>query len=98
MYAPPPDPTELAAWGMTAADYEQTVEVWPENWPAVMLFDRVGTQWRSNGFDLCGLDYAALYPLLDRMNLDPVAWDDMLSDIQALESAALERSRESRNS
>lgn len=36
-----------------------------------------------------GLDYAAVYPLLDRLAASPQEWDEMLEDLQALESGAL---------
>lgn len=36
-----------------------------------------------------GLDYCAVYPLLDRLQLDPEEWDLLLEDIHTLEIAAL---------
>lgn len=36
-----------------------------------------------------GLDYAAVYPLLDRMGLEPDEWLQTLDDINAMEQAAL---------
>jgi len=36
-----------------------------------------------------GLDYAAVYPLIDRLQLDPDEWDLLLEDIRTLENAAL---------
>jgi len=36
-----------------------------------------------------GLDYAAVYPLIDRLQLDPEEWDLLLEDIRTLEHAAL---------
>ena len=35
-------------------------EVWPENWPAVEMFLRCQTQWRTTMAGVCGLDYAAV--------------------------------------
>lgn len=40
-----------------------------------------------------GLDYSALYPLLDRRFPDPDDWSLVFEDIQAMESAALDQSR-----
>ena len=80
----------MSAFGFTPADYAaETVEVWPENWPAVRLFNRLGTQWRIGMIGATGLDYTAAYPLMDRLNLPADEWDDLLSDLQTLESAAL---------
>ena len=38
-----------------------------------------------------GLDYSAVYPLLDRAAKDPQEWDEMFSDIQVMEGAALKQ-------
>lgn len=45
-----------------AARDTATVEVFPENWQAVSVFVRMGTQWRRAGVKgiPTGLDYAAL--------------------------------------
>lgn len=42
-----------------------------------------------------GLDYCAVYPLLDRMTSDPDGWDTHFEDVREMESAALEAMRES---
>lgn len=70
---------------------------WPEVRQAVELFCRVGTQWRvaGNGH-LVGLDYAALYPLMDRLRLSDQDWDVLFGDIQVLEAEALETRSELR--
>lgn len=36
-----------------------------------------------------GLDYCALYPLLDRETKDEAEWQQLFDDIQVMESAAL---------
>ena len=69
--------------------YYDPIEVWPENWQAVQLFVRVGTQWRVGAGGASGLDYNILFRLMDRMQLDPDEWDFLLEDIRTLESAAL---------
>ncbi|MDP9891228.1 hypothetical protein J2W32_000325 [Variovorax boronicumulans] len=81
---------------MTAEDFAaDPVEYWPDTEQAIALFCRVGTQWRVGGMgDLIGLDYAAVYPLMDRMQLSAAAWDALLDDIQVLESEALETRRQ----
>ena len=40
-----------------------------------------------------GLRFEAIYPLMDRMGLAPAAWDDLLSDIEVMEHAALDTMR-----
>ncbi len=51
---------------------EDTVEVWKANWPSVLLFLRLETQWRCVARGMggilhwLGLDYAAAAALLDQ--------------------------------
>ena len=68
------------------------VEVWPENWPIVMLFCRLGTQWQVGMSGEVGLRYEAVYPLLDRLFADD--WQQAFDDLQVLERAALDAMRE----
>lgn len=93
-----PSAAELAQWGMTLADFEsEPVTYWLDTAGAVNLFCRLGTQWRVGGMgELVGLDYAAVYPLLDRLQLEPVAWEALLDDVQMLEAEALETRAEAR--
>lgn len=68
-----------------APDYE----VWPENWPAVDLFLRCQTQWRTGGMgSVIGLDYQAV---LGVGNMVPTA-DPLqrMEDLQVIESRVLE--------
>lgn len=65
--------------------------MWPENWDIFILFCRLGTQWRTGGMGgASGLDYAAAYPLIDRLAKSSEEWDQLLEDLQTLESGALE--------
>lgn len=36
-----------------------------------------------------GLRWEAIYPLMDRMQLDASGWDDLREDLEVMESAAL---------
>lgn len=80
---------------MRAAGFEpddfahEEIEIWPDNVPAFNLFSRVGTRWVVGMSGPTGLRYEAIYPLMDRMGLDAAAWDDLLSDIEVMEDAAL---------
>lgn len=93
MYEPGLTKKDLAAMeagGFTLDDYPQeTVEVWPENWPTYALFSFMRTQWRSSGMGVIGLDYGPLYSKMDRLGLEPEAYDDLEADIQAMEFAAI---------
>lgn len=55
------------------------------------LFERVRTQWRVGMRGPIGLDYSALYPLIDRMRLGHDEWLQVLDDIQAMELAAMDQ-------
>lgn len=80
---------------MRAAGYEPEdfdndfVEVWPENWPAFELFERVRTQWHAGFSKPTGLRYEAVYPLLDRAASSREEWDQLFEDIRVMERAAL---------
>ena len=72
------------------------MEVWPDNHAAFILFNNLSTQWRIGMGGPTGLDYAAVYPLLDRAAKDPQEWDELFSDIQVMEGAALKQIGENR--
>ncbi len=66
---------------------EEHFEVWEENWPAVEMFLRCQTQWRTTISGVCGLDYAAvqwLFRLYEVKNAPAV-----LEDLQIMEAAAM---------
>ena len=84
---PPANPF-LAA--LAARGGERVVEVWPDNHAAFILFNNLSTGGTT------GLDYAAVYPLLDRAAKDPQEWDEMFSDIKVMEVAALKQMSDNR--
>ena len=52
------------------------------------LFDGLSTQWRIGMSGPTGLDYSAMYPLLNR-EYQGEAWDLAFADIRLMESEAL---------
>lgn len=64
------------------------VEVYPENWLAVRVFDAMSSQWRMGMGGPTGLDYAALPVVFDLLHVEdrPAVFDDL----RVLERAALE--------
>ena len=70
--------------------------MWPDNHAAFILFNNLSTQWRVGMGGPTGLDYAAVYPLLDRAAKDPQEWAELFSDIQVMEGAALKQIGENR--
>ena len=66
---------------------EDDVEVWPEHHAAFNIFSKLHTQWRVDMGKKTGLDYGALYPLLDRAKSDD--WQQLFDDVRTMEIAAL---------
>lgn len=97
MYERQPDTAQLDAFGLTAADLgqQQDVEVWPDNWQAVQLLNRMSTQWRLGFGGAVGLDYNVLYRMMDRLGLVPEEFDQIEADIQVMEMTVLEIQQES---
>ncbi len=96
---------ELAAAGeppevveaIIAAGGDQSVEemeILPKNWPAVLLFLALSTQWRYAGMDgrATGLIYSEIMPALTgRPDIAPVDdYSKLFPRLQLLERAALE--------
>lgn len=83
------DAKELEAFGFKASDFGD-VEVWPDNMPAINLFNTISTQWRMSGMGgPTGLDYNVLFNRMDRMKLSEQEYEWMFDDIRTIESAAL---------
>ena len=62
-------------------------EVWPSNWPAVEMFMRCLTQWRTTMAGVCGVDYSAVQWLFRLYEVqEPAA---VLEDLQVMEAAAM---------
>jgi hypothetical protein len=85
----------LSAWGLTPEDVEpDPVEVWPDHWPVVRLFAQMTGQWRIGFNGPTGLDYSFAFSRMDRMQLDPAAYDEMLDALHVMEMAALDELKE----
>lgn len=82
----------MAPFGLTPDDYPPpSVELWPENWPPIQLFNRLSSQWRIGAGGPIGLDYNVLFHELDRMKLGEDAYDDLFAAVRVIESAALDQ-------
>ena len=66
---------------------EKHFEVWEENWPAVEMFLRCQTQWRTTMSGVCGLDYTAVQWLFRLYEVKDAP--AVLEDLQIMESAAM---------
>ena len=65
--------------------------MWPDNEAALSIFQRVGTRWRLiQGCPIpIGLQWEAIYPLMDRLGLDNDAWNDLHEALMVMEDEAL---------
>lgn len=64
------------------------LEVFEENWPAVEMFLRVQTQWRTGMNGPVGLDYMAVAWVL-KLTAEEANHRALLEDLQVMESAVL---------
>ena len=96
MYARTPTASEqgnpfLAA---VASTVDSEVELWPENAAAFRVFAQCSTQWRVSMSGPIGLDYPAVYPLIDRAAASAREWDEMFEDVRVMEREALDELRQ----
>jgi hypothetical protein len=68
-------------------DAPEHFEVWPDNWPAVEMFLRCQTQWRTTMSGVCGLDYSAVEWLFRLYEVKDQA--AVFEDLQVMEAAAV---------
>lgn len=66
----------------------EAFEVWEDNWPALEMFLRLQTQWRSTMSGVIGLDYSAAQWLLKLYEVEDQR--AMLEDLQTMEVAAMQ--------
>jgi hypothetical protein len=66
------------------------VMVFEENWPALLLFSALGTQWRMGMAGATGLDYAALAAVMDLHEIAPAQRRERFDEIRTMERAALD--------
>ena len=65
----------------------QHFEVWPENWPAVHLFIRCQTQWRTDNGQRTGLIYSELLAIGSLYLIDNLS--QVVEDVQVIEAEIL---------
>lgn len=72
------------------------IEVWPDNELALDIFRRVGTRWRSPpmGGVPIGLQWEAIYPLMERKKLDDDQWNDLHDCLMVMEQEAIKTMHE----
>lgn len=89
LYAQEPE-AELARFGLLATDLDvTTVDVWPDNLPALNVLIAMATQWRTGMAGPTGLDYAALPPVFRLLSIPRSLWPDTFECLRVMESEAL---------
>jgi hypothetical protein len=90
MYERGPTAEQLGALGLSLADVpEEEVEVWPDAWPALRLFEALGTQWRTGQGGASGLDYAAVPATAAMLGIKRRDLVDIFPDLRVFEVEAL---------
>lgn len=70
------------------SDEQADMEIEPDAWQTVQLWLRVQTQWRTSIGGIVGLDYPAVFQLMDRLKIkDPDG--EVFDGLQIMEFAAL---------
>lgn len=68
--------------------------VWPDNQPAIALYNKCFTQLRSGAAGPIGLDHNIVFHHMGRMALDAEAYDALFDDIRVMEAEFLAVMRE----
>ena len=93
LFSGPDDKSELMAdakafgLALPEPDAPEDFEVWPDNWPAVEMFLRCQTQWRTTASGVCGLDYSAVEWLFRLYEVEDQP--TVLENLQVMEAAAV---------
>ena len=76
-----------AAAELIGSQAPKVFEVWLENWPAVELFMRCQTQWRTGPAGLLGLDYGAVLAMANLWSVGRAR--EVMSGVQIIEATIL---------
>lgn len=76
-------------FGLSPDDCDDTIEVWPDNWPAFRLFEAMTTQWRTGACGATGLDYSAIYDTASLSGFTKKATMKLFPDLRVLEAEAM---------
>jgi hypothetical protein len=79
----------MAVFGFRPDDLDENAEVWPDIWPAFLLFEAMSTQWRTGMGGAVGLDYNAIPAVAQMLNIKRRDLPRMFHDLRVMESEAL---------
>ncbi|WP_308584886.1 DUF1799 domain-containing protein [uncultured Pseudomonas sp.] len=89
MYSPSAPDELISVFGFAPGDLDEDVEVWPCNWPAFLLFNRMSTQWRAGTGGAIGLDYSSIRDVAGFLGIKKKKLAEIFPDLQVLEGEAL---------
>lgn len=89
------NPFNLSAFAPVVDD----IEVWPDCWPAFLLFCDVDNQWRRAGMEgvPVALDYGVLFTRMRQLGYHGDAREQIFRDVQVMEREALYQMEKARD-
>nr|WP_124303250.1 DUF1799 domain-containing protein [Pseudomonas chlororaphis] len=79
----------MAMFGFSPEDYDETIEVWPDNWLAFLVMESMGTQWRVGTGGAIGLDYGVLPSVMRLTGVPAKERAVIFQDVRVMEAEAL---------
>lgn len=79
----------MAMFGFSPDDYDETFEVWPDNWKSFLVMDSMWTQWRTGACGATGLDYGVLSDVMKLLGIPAEERSRVFQDIRVMESEAI---------
>jgi hypothetical protein len=87
----------MALFGFSPEDYDETFEVWPDNWKSFLVMDSMWTQWRTGACGATGLDYGVLPNVMKLVGVSAKDRPGVFQDIRVMESEAIAVMAEARD-
>ncbi|MGA5482724.1 DUF1799 domain-containing protein [Pseudomonas siliginis] len=79
----------MAMFGFSPDDYDETFEVWPDNWESFLVMDSMWTQWRTGACGATGLDYGVLPGVMKLVGIPAKERSRVFQDIRVMEAEAI---------
>lgn len=76
-------------FGFSPDDYDETFEVWPDNWKSFLVMDSMWTQWRTGACGATGLDYGVLTDVMKLLGIPAEERSRVFQDIRVMEAEAI---------
>ena len=90
MYEAGPSDADLATFGLTRADVpDEEFGIFPDAWPAFVMFNALSTQWRTSFGGAVGLDYGVIGEVTTFLGFSKKQTATLFPDLQVMEAEAL---------